>query len=74
MNNRQIQARLVEQGGSYRQFALNNGYAPRTVTQAVARWAGKSELPRGRLTFKILRDLSSTIGEEIIPGILAHVE
>lgn len=74
MNNRQIQARLVERDSSFRQFALCNGYAPRTVTQAVARWAGKSEFPRGRLTFKIIRELSVAIGEEIIPGILGKVE
>lgn len=68
----QIRARLVENGSSFRQFALAHGYEPRTVTQAVERWAGQEGLPRGRLTFSILRDLSREIGEEILPGILAE--
>lgn len=65
MNKQQVRARLVERGSSLRQFALNAGYEPRTVTQAVSRWAGKSELPRGRLTYRILRDLSVAIGKEV---------
>lgn len=68
----QIRARLVENGSSFRQFAIAHGYEPRTVTQAVERWAGQAGLPRGRLTFSILRDLSREIGEEILPGILAE--
>ncbi len=74
MNKRKIQARLIERDSNFRQFALCGGYEPRTVTQAVARWAGKKELPRGRLTYKILRDLSVAIGAEVIPGILNEVE
>lgn len=70
MKPRQIQARLVERGSSYRQFALAHGYKPRTVTQVVARWAGRNELPRGRLSYRILRDLSRTIGKEVAPGVL----
>ena len=70
MNKQQVRARLVERGSSLRQFALNAGYEPRTVTQAVSRWAGKSERPRGRLTYRILRDLSVAIGKEVPPGIL----
>lgn len=66
---RSIQARLVEQDSSFRQFALENGYEPRTVTQAVTRYAGQHDLPRGRLTFRILLKLSQTIGKEVIPGI-----
>ncbi|EDX5567480.1 hypothetical protein GQG59_001384 [Salmonella enterica] len=49
MNKYQIHARLIEQKSNFRQFAINGGYEPRTVTQAVDRWAGKQELPRGRL-------------------------
>lgn len=71
MNKRQIQARLIEQNSNFRKFALSRGYEPRTVTQVVNRWAGKSELPRGRLSFRILRDLSRAIGREISPGLLA---
>lgn len=74
MNKRKIQARLIERDSNFRQFALCGGYEPRTVTQAVDRWAGRKELPRGRLTYKILRDLSVAIGAEVIPGILNEVE
>lgn len=72
MEKRQIQARLVERGSNFRQFALSHGYEVRTVTQVVQRWAGNNKLPRGRLTFQILRDLSRVIGREILPGILAE--
>lgn len=69
MNKRQIQARLIERGSNFRQFALSRGYEPRTVLAVVDRWAGKSELPRGRLSFRILKDLSAEIGKEVTPGI-----
>ena len=72
MEKRQIQARLIERGSNFRQFALSHGYEVRTVTQVVQRWAGNKKLPRGRLTFQILRDLSRMIGKEILPGILAE--
>ena len=72
MEKRQIQARLIERGSNFRQFALSHGYEVRTVTQVVQRWAGHTKLPRGRLTFQILRDLSRVIGKEILPGILAE--
>lgn len=42
MNKQQVRARLVERGSSLRQFALNAGYEPRTVTQAVSRWQAKA--------------------------------
>lgn len=67
---RRIHARLIERGSNFHQFALAHGYKPRTVTQAVARWAGQQGEPRGRLTWKILRDLSKAVGYEIIPGAL----
>lgn len=70
MNKRQIQARLLEKGSSFRQFALAHHYEPRTVTQTVSRWAGSKTLPSGRISFCILRDLSIVIGEEVLPGIL----
>lgn len=70
MEKRQIQARLIERGSNFRQFALSHGYEVRTVTQVVQRWAGHDKLPRGRLTFQILRDLSRVIGKEVLPGIL----
>jgi hypothetical protein len=72
MEKRHIQARLIERGSNFRQFALSHGYEVRTVTQVVQRWAGHNKLPRGRLTFQILRDLSRVIGKEVLPGILAE--
>jgi hypothetical protein len=74
MNKRQIHARLIERGSNFRQFALSHGYEPRTVTQAVERWAESETLPRGRLTFRILRELSQEIGAEVVPGILDETE
>ena len=70
MNKRQIHARLIEQGTSFRQFALARGYDPRTVTQTAARWAGSDTLPNGRIAFSIMRDLSQQVGAELIPGLL----
>lgn len=68
---RYIQARLVEQDSSFRRFALDHGYEPRTVTQVVSRYAGGNDLPRGRLSFHILLTLSRTIEKEVVPGIYA---
>lgn len=70
MNKHQILVRLVERHSNFRHFALTSGFNPRTVTQAVDRWVGRQDMPRGRLTYKILRDLSRAIDAEIIPGIL----
>ncbi len=70
MNKRQIHARLIEHGTNFRQFAIAHGYEPRTVRQAVERYAGQEQLPRGRQTFRILRDLSKFIGAEVVPGLL----
>lgn len=70
MNKLQVQARLVERGTNFRKFALAGGYEPRTVTQVVNRWAGRKQLPRGRLSFRILQELSRVIEAEIIPGVL----
>lgn len=72
MTPNQIRARLIEQGLSFRQFALIHGYDPRTVTQSVTRWAGSPSLPNGRIAFSIMRELSRQIGTELIPGLLAH--
>ncbi|WP_288472308.1 hypothetical protein [uncultured Pseudomonas sp.] len=72
MNKLQIQARLIERGSNFRKFALAGGYEPRTVTQVVTRWAGQRELPRGRLSFRILKELSRVIDAEIVPGILSE--
>ena len=72
MEKRQIQARLIECGSNFRQFALSHGSEVRTVTQVVERWAGHETLPRGRLSFRIMQDLSRLIGKEVLPGILAE--
>lgn len=69
LSKRQIMSRLVEQGSSLRQFALRNGYNERSVLQAVDRWAGKHDLPRGRLTFAILKTLSNAVGGDVVEGI-----
>ncbi|SDQ54729.1 hypothetical protein SAMN05216487_2437 [Pseudomonas sp. UC 17F4] len=70
MNKRAVQARLIERGSNFSKFAHQHNYDPCTVRQAVERWADKTTLPSGRITFSILRDLSRFIGEEVVPGIL----
>jgi hypothetical protein len=70
MEKRKVRALLVERDTSYRKWAIANGYQPRTVTQAVNRWAGKHDLPRGRLTYRILHDLSRYLGKEVVRGVL----
>jgi len=73
MKKQQIHARLIERDTNFRQWAIAHRYEPRTVTQVVNRWCGRKDLPRGRLSYRILRDLSREIGREVIPGILAEV-
>jgi len=72
VTKREIQARLIERGSNFLKFATKHGYAPRTVTQVVDRWAGKKELPQGRLSFRILVDISKEIGQEVSPGLLSE--
>lgn len=74
MDKLQIQIRLLESGSNFRKFALAHGYVPRTVTQVVDRWAGQKDLPRGRLSFQILKSLSMHIGHEVSPGILQEAD
>ncbi|WP_027390878.1 hypothetical protein [Chrysiogenes arsenatis] len=69
MTQRQVRARLMEQGTNLHQFSKKYGYSYNTVQQIVRRWAGRSELPWGRKSTKIMRDLSTEIGVELIPGI-----
>lgn len=69
MTKNQILARLIERGSNFRQFALAHDYNPRSVVQAVERYAGTNEHPRGILTIRILQDLSTTIGEPVLPGL-----
>lgn len=70
MKKRQIHARLIELDTNFRRWAVSHGYEPRTVTQVVSRYAGKTTLPRGRLSYRILRELSRELGREVVPGIL----
>lgn len=72
MNKLKIRARLIEQGISLRQFAINHGYEPRTVTQTIDRWVGSETLPNGRIAFSIMRDLSIAVKQELIPGLLSR--
>ncbi len=69
MTKNQILAKLVLQDSNYRHFALAHQYKPRTVLQAVDRYVDTNKKPRGILTYKILRDLSKTIGEPVIEGL-----
>lgn len=72
MTKNQIMARLMERGTNLRQFAAGHGYKPRTVYLVVDRWAGRSDAPLGRLSYRILQDLSCEVGQEVIPGILTE--
>lgn len=75
MTKNQIHARLIEGCDSnFRRFALAHGYQPRTVLQVVDRYAGTGRRPRGILTWKILRDLSESIGEPVIEGLGELIE
>ena len=74
MNHNQIKARLMERGGNLSRFARQHGYLPRMVQQTVRRYADTQRRPRGILTYRILRDLSREIGQEILPGILANLD
>lgn len=69
-----VRAQLVARETSYRRWALERGYDPRLVTSVVSRYAGAQRLPRGRVSFRILRDLSQFIGKEIAPGALSVKE
>ena len=69
MTKNQLHARLIERDSNFRKFALANEYNPRTVNQAVDRYVGTGKTPRGIKTYKILRDLSTMIGEPVIEGL-----
>lgn len=67
-----VQSLLVEKDSSFRKWALENDYHPRTVTQTVSRYAGGTDLPIGRLSFRILVKLSNALEHEIVPGIFKY--
>lgn len=74
MTKNQVLARLIERDSNFRQFALTHGYQPRMVQQTVTRYAGTDKQPRGILTYKILRDLSTVIGEPVIAGLAELIQ
>lgn len=74
MKKAQVHARLIERGSNFARFAQEHHYNARTVTQIVDRWVGKTDLPRGRLSFRVLKDLSRFIGEEVTPGIFTTTD
>lgn len=67
---RKLHAQLILKGYSWASWAEKHGYLARTVTQAAYRYAGSKDQPRGRLTWKILCDLSRDTGIELVPGSL----
>ena len=67
---RRAHAALIMKGFSFASWAEANGYLPRTVIQAVHRYAGTQDQPRGRLTWKILCELSQETGIELVPNSL----
>jgi hypothetical protein len=69
MTPNQVRARLIERNSNLRRFALSHNYLPRTVQMVVTRYAGTGRRPRGILAWKILRDLSQTIGQPVIDGL-----
>lgn len=69
-----IRAKLVEKDSSLRAWAMDNGYDASTVRLAVQRYAGGATMPRARLTFRILVEVSRFTGIEVVPGILAVAE
>jgi hypothetical protein len=70
MTRKELNIALAEKETNLRQWAIDHDYKPRTVQQVVQRYIGADREPRGRLTYKILRELSRTLGKEILPGIL----
>lgn len=69
MDKRRLHAALIQNGTTFRRWALANNYNPRTVIAVVDRWAGKKSFPNGAMSRRILRDLSIEIGREVIPGL-----
>lgn len=64
-----IRGRLMMRGESVASWAAARGYQPRTVRQVIRRWAGRSGVPQGVLTSRILADLTRDLDITIVPGI-----
>lgn len=65
-----VRARLLSRTGmSIRAWSMARNYKPRNVHAALTRWAGRNRPPMGRIAFRVLRDMSQDIGEEIVPGL-----
>ena len=71
MNKNEIRSELLRQGYSIRSWARKHGFCEFTTLASINRYAGTSEVPRGRVTFAILVRLSRTVGKEIVPGLYA---
>lgn len=67
---RRVHAALILSGYSYASWAEARGYLPRTVIQSVHRYAGTKNQPQGRLTWRILCELSQELSIELVPGSL----
>ncbi|TBT34588.1 hypothetical protein D5E85_12935 [Vibrio parahaemolyticus] len=66
---RDIQAALLLKGYSCRSWAIAHGYYPRTVQKCIQRHAPEHNREiKGELYCEILRELSKTIGFELVGG------
>jgi hypothetical protein len=72
MKRKQLNVLLAEKEITLRQWAIEHGYEPRTVTQTVKRYLNTDSQPRGAQAKAILKGLSRTLGAEIVPGILGN--
>ncbi|EGR1111437.1 hypothetical protein VCSRO12_0206 [Vibrio cholerae] len=64
---RDIHAALIRQGSSCRQWALANGYSPRTVQKCITEHPPSSKKKvRGATYRTILRELSETLGQDLL--------
>jgi len=72
MNKQEIRVELMLQGYSIRSWAREHGFCEFTTLASINRYAGTQDVPRGRITFAILVQLSRTVGQEIVPGLYAQ--
>jgi hypothetical protein len=70
MTKRELRHALLSRGYTLSGWAAAHHYKQRIVQSAVDRWMGREGLPQGPLTYRILRDLSKEVGQELVPGIL----
>lgn len=70
---RKLKAALLLRGYNLTSWSEAHGFLPRTVHACVHRYAGTQDAPQGRLTWKILCELSREVGMELSPGSLSEV-